>query len=259
MRFGMCNLSVVPVRTEPSHKSEMVSQLLFGELFEITEKTDEWVKVRLIYDNYEGWVNGKQYMPLYNETFDKLHDFGCTITLDLVQVLINETKNYMIPVVLGSSLPFVVNNSFYIDNHKYSFDGNVRPSNEPVTPEKIVENAYMYLDAPYLWGGRSPFGIDCSGLVQMAYKLSGIKLLRDAHQQATQGTSVNFLSEASQGDLAFFDNEEGNIIHVGIILTNNQIIHSSGNVRVDALDHEGIYNEKLKKYTHKLRLIKKII
>jgi len=259
MRFGMCNLSIVPVRFEPSHKSEMTTQLLFGELFEIIEKTEGWSKVRLVYDKYEGWVNEKQYLPLYNETFDKLHDFGCTITLDLVQVLINETKNYMIPVVLGSSLPFVVNNTFYIDDHKYSFDGNVRPSKEEVTPEKIVENAYMYLDAPYLWGGRSPFGIDCSGLIQMTFKLSGIKLLRDAQQQATQGTMVNLLSESTPGDLAFFDNEEGNITHVGIILPNNQIIHASGRVRVDSLDHEGIYNDKIKKYTHKLRLIKKII
>jgi cell wall-associated NlpC family hydrolase len=93
----------------------------------------------------------------------------------------------------------------------------------------------------------------------MTFKLSGIKLLRDAQQQATQGTMVNLLSESTPGDLAFFDNEEGNITHVGIILPNNQIIHASGRVRVDSLDHEGIYNDKIKKYTHKLRLIKKII
>jgi hypothetical protein len=259
MRFGMCNLSVVSVRREASHTSEMVTQLLFGELFEITEKTEDWAKVKLIYDNYEGWVDSKQYMPLYNDGYERLRDFGSTITLDLVQVLINETKNYMIPVVLGSSLPFVANNTFYLDDHKYSFDGNVRPSKEEVTPEKIVENAYMYLDAPYLWGGRSPFGIDCSGLVQMTFKLSGIKLFRDAHQQATQGTTINLISEAMPGDLAFFDNDEGNITHVGIILPDNKIIHASGRVRVDSLDHEGIYNIKQKKYTHKLRLIKRII
>ncbi len=259
MRFGMCNLSIVPVRLEPSHKSEMITELLFGELFEIQEKENDWIKVRLINDNYQGWIDANQYMPLYNETYEKLTDFGSTITLDLVQVLINETKNYMIPVVLGSSLPFVANNTFYIDDQKYSFDGNVRSSKEEVNGEKIVENAFMYLDAPYLWGGRSPFGIDCSGLVQMSYKLSGIKLLRDAGQQATQGTTVNFLSEATPGNIAFFDDEEGNIIHVGIIIPKGKIIHSSGRVRIDKLDHEGIYNEKLKKYTHKLRLIKKII
>ena len=117
----------------------------------------------------------------------------------------------------------------------------------------------MYLDAPYLWGGRSPFGIDCSGLVQMTYKLSGIKLPRDAGQQASCGTTINLLSEAQAGDLAFFDNEEGIITHVGIILPNNQIIHASGRVRVDSLDHEGIYNVKKKQYSHKLRLIKRII
>ncbi|MFA4850916.1 MAG: C40 family peptidase [Bacteroidales bacterium] len=259
MRFGMCNLSIVPVRLEPSHKSEMVTQLLFGELFEIIEKTDNWTKVRLTYDNYEGWIDSKQYLPLYNETFEKLTDFGSTITLDIVQILINETKDYVIPVVLGSSLPYVVNNIFYIDNHKYSFDGNVRPSKEEVTRNKIVENAFMYLNTPYLWGGRSPFGIDCSGFVQMTFKLSGIKLFRDAHQQATQGTTVNFLSEALPGDLAFFDNEEQQIVHAGIVIANNQIIHASGRVRVDTLDHEGIYHVKKKKYTHKLRLIKRII
>jgi len=259
MHFGMCNLSIVPVRLEPSHQSEMVTQILFGELFEITEKADSWAKVRLVYDNYEGWVDSKQYMPLYNETFKKLTDFGSTITLDIVQILINETKGYMIPVVLGSSLPFVANNTFYIDDHKYSFDGHVRPSNEEVNGDKIVENAYLYLDAPYLWGGRSPFGIDCSGLIQMAFKLNGIKLPRDAHQQAAQGTDVNSLYEALPGDLAFFDNEEGNIVHTGIVLANNRIIHASGRVRVDTLDNEGIYNNKLKRYTHKLRILKRII
>jgi hypothetical protein len=259
MRFGMCNLSVVAVRKEPSHKSEMTTQLLFGELFEITEKTSGWIRVKLTFDGYEGWVNDKQYLPLFNESFEKLHDFGSTITLDIVQVLVNETKNYLIPVVLGSSLPFVANNTFYIDEHKYSFDGTVRQAKEEVTHERIVENAYMYLNAPYLWGGRSPFGIDCSGLVQMVYKLSGVKLPRDANQQSTQGMAVNFLEEALPGDLAFFDNTEGNIIHTGIILSNNQIIHASGRVHIDTLDHEGIFNAELKQYTHKLRIIKRVI
>ncbi|NTW32657.1 MAG: C40 family peptidase, partial [Bacteroidetes bacterium] len=124
---------------------------------------------------------------------------------------------------------------------------------------KIVENAYMYLDAPYLWGGRSPFGIDCSGFVQMVYKLIGIRLPRDASQQASQGTTINFLSEAVPGDIAFFDNEDGIIVHTGIIINNGQIIHASGRVRIDNLDHEGIFQVKTKKYTHKLRLIKRII
>jgi gamma-D-glutamyl-L-lysine dipeptidyl-peptidase len=259
MKFGMCNLSMVAVRRESSHRSEMVTQLLFGELFEITDKTDNWVRVKLIYDSYEGWVDSKQFMPLYYETFDRLSNFGTSITLDLAHVLTDVQRNVMIPVVLGSSLPHVANNIFYIEDDKYIYEGNVRPVKEEASIEKIVENAFMYHDAPYLWGGRSPFGIDCSGFTQMTYKLSGIKMLRDANQQATQGTTVEFITEAMPGDLAFFDDEEGNIVHTGIALANSQIIHASGKVRVDSLDHEGIYNAQLKKYTHRLRIIKRII
>jgi gamma-D-glutamyl-L-lysine dipeptidyl-peptidase len=259
MRFGICNLSMVAVRLEPSHRSEMVTQLLYGDLMEIIEKADEWVKVRMLFDNYEGWIDCRQYLPLYNDNFENLSNFGSSITLDIVQVLVNETKKYMIPVVLGSTLPFVANKSFYFNDDKYTFEGNVRSRKDASDKNTVVENAYMYLDTPYLWGGRSPFGIDCSGLVQMAYKLSGINLPRDAHQQAQQGTAVNFISEASQGDLAFFDNDKGIITHVGIILSGSNIIHASGRVRIDTLDHEGIYNNSLKKYTHKLRIIRKIV
>lgn len=259
MKFGMCNLSMVAVRREASHRSEMVTQLLFGELFEIAEKSDNWIRIKLIYDGYEGWIDSKQYALLYYETFDKLSNFGTSITLDLVHLVTDITHDIMIPIVLGSSLPHVVNTTFYIEDDKYLYEGIVRPVKETVTMDKITENAFMYLHAPYLWGGRSPFGIDCSGFTQMTYKLSGIKLLRDANQQATQGTTVEFIHETLPGDLAFFDDELGNIVHTGIILSNNQIIHASGKVRVDTLDHEGIYNSQQKKYTHKLRIIKRII
>ena len=255
----MCNLSVVSVRKEPAHKSEMLTQLLFGEMFEILEKNDEWAYIRMVYDKYEGWVDIKQYLPISNETFTKLYNSTQSVTLDIVQILINETKNNIIPVVLGSSLPFIENNFFFIENHKYIFEGNYMSSNENSTGDKLVKNAFLYLDAPYLWGGRSPFGIDCSGFVQMVYKLSNIKLLRDASQQATQGSIVSFLSESLPGDLVFFDNEEGQIVHVGIVINSNQIIHASGRVRIDTIDHEGIFNADIKSYTHKLRLIKRIL
>jgi cell wall-associated NlpC family hydrolase len=123
----------------------------------------------------------------------------------------------------------------------------------------LIETAFMYVNAPYLWGGKTPFGIDCSGFTQMVYKLNGYALLRDASQQATQGVPLSFIEESEAGDLAFFDNEEGKIIHVGIIMDDNYIIHASGKVRVDRLDHLGIYNAELNKHTHKLRVIKKII
>ena len=153
----------------------------------------------------------------------------------------------------------MVNQTFYIGEEKYVFEGQISNNNETPNRKVILENAMMYLNSPYLWGGRSPFGIDCSGFVQMVFKAVGVKLLRDASQQATQGETISFLSEAQQGDIVFFDNEEQQIIHVGILLGNNKIIHASGKVRIDIIDHEGIYNVDTKKYTHKLRLIKKLV
>ncbi|MCD4745911.1 MAG: C40 family peptidase [Bacteroidales bacterium] len=259
MEFGICNLSIVPVRSEPTDKSEMLTQILFGELVVLSEKIKNWIKIRLVYDNYEGWIDEKQFLPISEDTFSSINNINPNITLDLVQILTNTSLNKMIPVVLGSSLPGLENQSFLIENYKYTYEGQVTTDELKTISIELVENALMYLNAPYLWGGRSPFGIDCSGFTQMSFKICGIKLLRNASQQAEQGEDVSFIDEAEQGDLVFFDDEEGNIIHVGILLSEKKIIHSSGRVRIDSIDHQGIYNNELKKYTHKLRLIKKII
>lgn len=145
-------------------------------------------------------------------------------------------------------------------DQEFSFEGHSKcPDQSKATGKSIVENAYMYLNAPYLWGGRSPFGIDCSGLSQMAFRLSGINIKRDAWMQAESGENVHLLDESQEGDLAFFDNEEGRITHVGIMVSKNRIIHASGQVRIDAIDHQGIFNLDTKKYSHRLRLLKRII
>jgi len=259
MEYGVCNLNIVAVRAFPSDKSEMASQLLFGEIFEIIEKDYTWIKIRMEYDKYEGWIDCKQYLPIYADEFEKLRDFPPNITMDIVQILINKTENSIMPIVIGSSIPYLVNNTFSIGKNEYTFDGQISEKNVPLPKQKIIENAYMYIETPYLWGGRSPFGIDCSGFTQMTHKLSGIRLKRDAAEQAEQGTLINLLSEAEPGDLVFFDNDEGAIIHTGILLDDDRIIHASGKVRIDKIDHEGIFNVTLNKYSHKLRLIKRII
>lgn len=258
MSLGICNLSIVPLRREPSDRAEMISQLLFGETIVIEGVYKNWAKVRVTYDNYEGWIDRKQYQEISEQVFSELSLTRQCVTFDLVQLIENISGNFMLPIVLGSTIPKPVNHIFYIDNEQYIYEGQYYlPENESF--RKIVENAYMYLHTPYLWGGRSPFGIDCSGFTQMVYKLSGISLLRDAAQQATQGEPISFLTEAKPGDLVFFDNEEGQIIHTGILLRNNKVIHASGKVRIDTIDHLGIFDEIERRYTHKLRLIKKII
>lgn len=252
--FGICNLAVIPLRLDPSDRSEIVSQVLFGEQFEILEQQKQWRKIKLHFDQYEGWIDEKQFLPLTAEAYLELNQLPLQLNGDLVEY-ISFPNNQLLPITLGASLSFLSLPA--INTQQLSFDGQRLTGVQPKS--KLIETAFHYQNAPYLWGGKTPFGIDCSGFTQMVYKLNGYELLRDASQQATQGSPLSFIEESEAGDLAFFDNEEGKIIHVGIMMDDNYIIHASGKVRVDRLDHLGIYNAELNKHTHKLRVIKKII
>jgi len=252
--FGICNLAIIPLRAESSDRSEIVSQVLFGEQFEVLETLKQWAKIRLQYDGYEGWVDSKQFQPITKDQYDQLSQEAIILNSDLVEY-ITSPNNLLMPIPLGASLSFL--NHADINVSGFDFEGmrisGVKPKSN------LINTSFMYLNAPYLWGGKTPFGIDCSGFTQMVYKLNGYHLLRDASQQATEGEALSFIEESEPGDLAFFDNEEGKIIHVGIIMDDNYIIHSSGKVRIDRLDHLGIYNAETNRHTHKLRVIKKMI
>ena len=249
MKYGICNLSIVPIRSESNDKSEQTSQLLYGETFVIIDEKTKWTKIKLCFDNYIGWIDNKQF-DIINEDQLKLVDKEPQIySYDLVEFIEN-TDQELIAIPIGSSL-----NALNILEHSY--DGNKISGIQEKS--KIITTALRFLNSPYLWGGRTPFGIDCSGFTQMVYKLNGYKLERDSHLQAKQGSPLSFIEESEPGDLAFFDNKEGEIIHVGIIMENNKIIHASGKVRIDRIDQTGIHNSETKTHTHKLRVIKKII
>jgi gamma-D-glutamyl-L-lysine dipeptidyl-peptidase len=252
--FGICNLSIVPLRFEPSDKSEIVSQVLFGEHFEVLEQLKQWSKIKLQFDDYEGWVDSKQFQIISETEYNQLSNDVVVLNADLVEY-ITAPNNLMIPITLGASVSFL--NHTDINTSNYIFEGTKISGSK--TKDCLINTAFMYLNAPYLWGGKTPFGIDCSGFTQMVYKINGYNLMRDASQQATQGEALSFIEESEPGDLAFFDNEEGNIIHVGLIMEDNYIIHASGKVRIDRLDHLGIYNAEVNRHTHNLRVIKKII
>ncbi len=269
MEFGICLLSIIPVRLEPSHKSEMVTQILFGELYRIIEISEKWTKVKLTFDDYEGWISSNQVRGISESEYMRLYHSDPAVTMELVQIVSNDTTRTLLPLVMGSSLPGLTDQRIRVNQDEFFFEGvtvantgsdlTSAPHNHANVRIHLVEDAMLYLNAPYLWGGRSPFGIDCSGFVQMAYKLKNVTLQRDASQQARQGEVVGLLAEAEPGDLVFFDDEEENINHVGMLIDRHRIIHCSGKVRVDTIDHQGIYNEELQQYTHKLRLIKRII
>ena len=252
--YGICNLAIIPLRIEPSDKSEIVSQVLFGEQFEVLEIQKQWSKIKLTFDAYEGWIDTKQFQKISESEFNNLAEDAVVLNSDLIEY-ITGPHNLLMPIPLGASLSFLSHSE--INTSNYEFEGLKISGLKPKS--NLINTAFMYLNSPYLWGGKTPFGIDCSGFTQMVYKLNGFKLLRDASQQANQGEALSFIEESEPGDLAFFDNEEGNIIHVGIIMDDNYIIHASGKVRIDRLDHLGIYNAETNKHTHKLRVIKKIV
>jgi hypothetical protein len=256
INYGFCHLSIIPCRAEESDRSEMVTQLLFGETFIVLEKNNQWVKIQTADDLYSGWIDQKQFLPISQNTFKQLQQQKRSYLFDLVQLMTFNQE--LIPVVLGSNFTGVDNGRLQIEKYIFECDANFVNTNFKPDRRKIIETAFLYQNTPYLWGGKSPFGIDCSGFSQMVYKMNGLIIPRDASQQAKLGLTLSFIEEAEEGDLAFFDNDEGNIIHVGILLGKNKIIHASGRVRIDSIDHYGIYNIDLQKYTHNLRLLKKL-
>lgn len=249
MEYGICNLSIVPLRADPMDMSEMVTQLLYGDHFKILEKRKKWSRIRLAFDGYEGWMDNKQYFTIQPQEYESLTEAAPRLSADMVD-FVSGPNNELLSVCLGS-------NMLGCERLNHLFEG--RSITGILPKERIIESALLYLNAPYLWGGKTPFGIDCSGFTQMVYKLNGHRLFRDASQQATQGEALSFIEESEPGDLAFFDNEEGRITHVGIIMEDNYIIHAHGKVRIDRLDHSGIFNYDERSHTHKLRVIKRVI
>lgn len=249
MQYGICNLSIVPLRLEPSEDSQMMSQLLYGEHFKVLERREEWSRIRVAHDLYEGWISNNQFLFVSEEDYLKFDSQESVFSADLVELIIDQDQN-LIPVPLGSVLNFA---SFLRHTH----DGKITTGPKPKT--NLLNTAFLYMNAPFLWGGKSPFGIDSSGLTQMVYRLNGYRLSRNAAKQAQEGDSLSFIEESEPGDLAFFDDKEGIINHVGLMMNDNYIIHAFGKVRIDRIDHSGIYNAELRRHTHKLRVIKKII
>ena len=256
MSSVICPLSIVPVRKEPNDRAEMVTQWLFGETAEVLERQDKWSKLCFDHDGYEGWVDNKQLVECLTPNYDPdLRVIDQTSIVDLGE------RQVLLPY--GAVLPFCTDGSILWQGQRVPVNAVTNQRTVGDRAELVEAYVHPFLGSPYLWGGRTPSGVDCSGFTQMIFMLMGIYLPRDAHQQADEGDPVEFAELAITGDLAFFDNAEGRIVHVGIILRSDnegpvEIVHASGRVRVDTLDQQGIFNAEEQRYTHTLRLVKRI-
>ena len=252
MEYAICIVAAAPVRKEPSHKTEMTNQLLFGETMEVLESKEGWLHVSSMYDNYEGWVTQHQVEDVEKDVASEPLQFVCADLMNSVQF-----TDQVINAPMGAALTGFKKEAGSLWSDQYSFDGMFKSFEQPSNKEELLKTAKKWFNAPYLWGGKTLMGVDCSGFVQTVFKVNGIRLSRDAWQQAKEGDEVDQLSSAKMSDVAFFKNTEGRIIHVGILLNPNQIIHASGKVKIDKIDKDGIINEHTRLRTHQLHSIKR--
>jgi cell wall-associated NlpC family hydrolase len=248
--YGICPQSIISVRSSAEQIAEQVTQLLYGDLYKVTDHRKEWVKIRVSSDGTEGWIPRNQSYPLEKQDYQTFKAAKEPAHASDLISYVSTANGQLIPVLIGSVVHFA-------RQIQHVYEGELTRGKQD--KDGLLGTALLYLNAPYQWGGKTPFGIDCSGLTQIVYKINGHQLPRNARDQAGLGEVLSFVEESSPGDLAFFDDEEGKITHVGIIMKDNHVIHAHGRVRIDRLDQSGIYNAGEGRYTHRLRVIKKIL
>jgi cell wall-associated NlpC family hydrolase len=253
MENYICENVFVPLRSGPTHKSEMLSQVLFGEKYIIVDQSAKWIKIKTLFDDYTGWID----LDHIQHSESKDDKIGFVLTKSLLCHKPDNTKIVLEPGCEIYEPNFKLNTFSAGQSHfaaSHDFDKTFIKSTDSLT-----DTALRFINSPYIWGGRIPSGIDCSGLTQLVYKIHGIKIPRDSWQQSETGETITFIDESRPGDLVFFDNERGKISHVGMILASGLIIHASGRVRIDTIDHQGIFKQEIRGYSHHLRTIKRIV
>lgn len=252
--------TVLPVRSEPSEKAEMVTQLLFGEHSSVLDDRNNFLLIRNHFDGYKGWADKKMLTVIGKDEYENLSVKSVFRTHCLMSSVYSETDNTLYNLSIGSVLPNYNNKTcmFGIGKHKFYHKDGVGTciATGKKDTDTLIKTALSLLNVPYLWGGKSIMGIDCSGFIQIVFTVNGFFLPRDASQQVSEGREIA-LNEIQPGDLVFFG-KEGKTTHVGMYTGNSRLIHASGRVRIDTIDAKGIYNKETEEYTHFLTSIRRI-
>ena len=256
--YGVCRLAIVPVRKAPDERSEQITQLLFGDHYEVSGGSPDkhWTSIRIIADQVEGWIDSRQHHSITPEYLEQINQADFKITLDVATTILY--KKSPLTIVLGSIVPISTSELFKIEE-QFAFNGESKSLSQRRDFEFLRTIAMRYINAPYQWGGKSPFGIDAGGFVQMVYRICGYSLQRQVFLQASHGKKVNTLTDARPGDLIFFSDKEGKPYHAGILLGEDKIIHAGGKVRMDYINEEGILNSETKIYSHFLSGIRRVL
>lgn len=257
LEHGIIRIPIASMRRGPSHRDEMISQLLFGESYSVTEISadGEWMKIVASYDRYEGWIQQQQHHAISDEYFEQIGNTEYKVSTDVASTILFN-RHYM-NIVMGSILPISVNELFKMEE-QLAFNGESKNLGIKSSWDQIRQFAMKYMYTPYLWGGKSPFGIDCSGFTQMVFRIGGYFIARDSRDQVNHGEEIPF-GKHEPGDLAFFVNEQGTINHVGLVLEEGKIIHASGEVRIDQLEAQGITRQDTGRLTHPLQTLRRIL
>lgn len=253
MDLFICENVFVPLRSGPSHKSEMLSQVLFGEKYKILDKSGSWMKIETVFDNYTGWIDIDHIQNTEDTGSSDRHVLNRSL-------LCFRDDNTKLVLEAGCEIynPDFEKKTFTAG--KDNFTTTEEFSSRFVTSnDSLADTAMKFINSPYIWGGRIPSGIDCSGFTQLIYKIHGISIPRDSWQQAESGKAIDFIDTAEPGDLVLFDNDRRKICHVGMILSKGLVIHASGRVRIDSIDHQGIFKPEINGYSHKLRTIRRVV